>query len=172
MDKYFPGGLLEFEIQTSFFMDLNKDGSQDVVLPIMKGYATGENTRTPFIAFLSTNDTLNFDASTNLRMPVTSSAVEAEPITLSSKNDEIYLTVNIDTREVSARNGYKNDPAKFPSELTLTQPTDSSLKATSIFPINTRGDSRLPTRHKRPRICCWGHYWRWTRRCLDSSRRF
>ncbi|MDC3239280.1 VCBS repeat-containing protein [Gammaproteobacteria bacterium] len=144
MDKYFPGGLLEFEIQTSFFMDLNKDGSQDVVLPIMKGYATGENTRTPFIAFLSTNDTLNFDASTNLRMPVTSSAVEAEPITLSSKNDEIYLTVNIDTREVSARNGYKNDPAKFPSELTLTQPTDSSLKATSIFPLTPEAIPGFP----------------------------
>ena len=30
-------------------MDLNKDGSKDVVLPITKGYGTGEDTRTPFV---------------------------------------------------------------------------------------------------------------------------
>jgi hypothetical protein len=45
--KIFPGGLLEFEIQVAFLMDLNNDESKDVILPIMKGYSSGEDTRTP-----------------------------------------------------------------------------------------------------------------------------
>ena len=133
-EQFYPGGLLEFEIQVGFLMDLNKDGSKDVVLPIMKGYGTGEDTRTPFIAFTSDGDTLKFDLAANDKMPVTSSAVEAEPITLNSSTGEFFLTVNIDTREVADRKAYSVGPAKFPSELILVTQTDSKITAESIFP--------------------------------------
>ena len=142
--KIFPGGLLEFEIQVAFLMDLNNDESKDVILPIMKGYSSGEDTRTPFIALLSMNDTLIFDAEANLKMPVTSSAVEAEPIRLNSTTDELYLTVNIDTREPSSRAAYKEGPAQFPSELVLVQPTDSQIKAESIFPLTPEAIPGFP----------------------------
>ena len=142
--KFFPGGLLSFEIQVAFLMDLNKDGSEDVVLPIMKGYSSGEDTRTPFIALLSSDDTLIFDAETNLQMPVTSSAVEAEPIRINSTNDQLYITVNIDTREPSARAAYKVGPAEFPSELILIQPTDSRIEAESIFPLTPEAIPGFP----------------------------
>ena len=71
-------------------MDLNKDGSKDVVLPIMKGYATGEDTRTPFIAFTSDGDTLKFDLAANDKMPVTRNSIEAELITLNSSTGEFF----------------------------------------------------------------------------------
>ena len=142
--KFYPGGLLEIEIQVGFLMDLNKDGSKDVVLPIMKGYGSGEDTTTPYIALISTNDTLIFDTETNLQMPVTSSAVEAEPITLNSSAGEFFLTVNIDTREVSDRKAYSVGPAKFPSELILVKQTNSKITAESIFPKTPEAISGFP----------------------------
>ena len=132
--KTIPPGLLDWEIQVAVLIDLNKDGSKDVVLPIMKGYASGEDTTTPFIAFISDGNTLQFDLEANKKMPITTSAVEVEPIKLNSTTDELYLTSNIDTREVAARNGYKNDPAKFPSELVLISHTKSSINIESVFP--------------------------------------
>ena len=132
--QFYPGGLLEFDIQGPMLIDLNGDGSQDAVLPISKGYASGENTRTPFIALVSQNDTLNFDAQINTMMPITSGAVEAEPIQIGASGHPFMVTVNIDTREVSQRNGYKTDPAEFPSELILVQSTASNFEVTSLFP--------------------------------------
>ena len=115
-------------------IDLNGDGSQDAVLPISKGYASGEisgeNTRTPFIALVSQNDTLNFDAQINTMMPITSGAVEAEPIQIGTSGHPFMVTVNIDTREVSQRNGYKTDPAEpYPCASTA-----SNFEVTSLFP--------------------------------------
>lgn len=128
------GGLLNWFIQTSMLIDLNEDGKKDVVLAMSKGYASGENTQTPFIALTSKNGTLHFDETANSKMPITSSAVEAEPINLALSESQLFVTVNIDTREVSARNGYKTDPAEFPSELIIVQPTNSTLEPLSIFP--------------------------------------
>ena len=63
--KTIPPGLLDWEIQVAVLIDLNEDDKQDVVLPIMKGYATGEDTTTPFIAFISDGATLQFDLEAN-----------------------------------------------------------------------------------------------------------
>ena len=130
-------------------MDLNKDGSKDVVLPITKGYEQ-ERTLELHIAFTSDGNTLKFDLAANDKMPAQAAPLKRSSITLNSSTGEFFLTVNIDTREVADRKAYSVGPAKFPSELILVTQTDSKITAESIFPKRLklfRGSHRLLMPH-------------------------
>ena len=63
--------LISWWSQAPFLLDLNNDKIKDVILPISKGYGTGIDGSTPFIALTTSNGSLVFDDNINSKMPIT-----------------------------------------------------------------------------------------------------
>ena len=87
-----PGGLLPWFPQGPFQLDVNGDGRKDVIIPMNKGYATGLDTRTPFIALTTANGRLEFNGAINAQMPATSGVRRAADIELADGHSAI-LTI-------------------------------------------------------------------------------
>lgn len=94
----YPAGLLSWFPQAVFQLDLSGDGRQDVILPMNKGYASGADTRTPFIALTVSNGKLVFDAAINAAMPVTAGARRADAIELADGHSAV-VTIAHDTHD-------------------------------------------------------------------------
>jgi len=96
-DEYYEPALISWFVQSPFSVDITGNGVGDVVLPMNRGYATGLDTRTPFIALEGTADGLRFSQSLQDSMPVTNGARRAEPIYLAALQKDAYVTVAHDT---------------------------------------------------------------------------
>ncbi len=118
----YPAALLSWLPQAGSQLDLNGDGRSDVVLPMNKGYATGLDTRTPFIALsIDADGKLAFDAALNAAMPVTAGARRADTLTLADGRTAV-VTVAHDTHDGKL------------ADLTLLAEGPGANDATSLVP--------------------------------------
>ena len=83
--------------QAVFKLDLNDDGIADVVSPNRRAYQTGLDTRAPFIALTTSENTLKFDQTINAQMPVTAGSRKSRPIRLMAFNTDAFITVQHET---------------------------------------------------------------------------
>jgi len=123
--------LISWFAQSVFFLDINQDGIKDVIAPMSKGYATGIDTSTPFIALTSKDGTLIYDSAINAIMPVTTGGRRSDLIQIGTSNSISAVIVNHSTDEESKRNNESTVP---PSELNLIHSLISSSDRASIFP--------------------------------------
>jgi hypothetical protein len=94
----YPAALLSWLPQAVFQLDVSGDGRLDVILPMNKGYASGTDTRTPFLALTTFNGKLVFDAAINAAMPVTAGARRADTIELADGHSAM-VTIAHDTHD-------------------------------------------------------------------------
>ena len=92
----YPSGLISWSVGASFVLDLDGDGKLDIIAPTNKGYATGLNTRQPFVALTGASGVLKFDDSINAQMPVTAGARRSAPIHLIASGTGGVVTVGHD----------------------------------------------------------------------------
>ena len=119
----YPAGLVSWFAQGVFQIDVNGDGRKDVIAPMNKGYASGADTRTPFIALTTSADgKLVFDTTINAQMPVTAGARRTAEIMLSAEGKMGVVTIAHDTHDGKL------------ADLTLTRPVAGKLDATSLIP--------------------------------------
>ena len=140
-DTYTPGyvynnieyksDLVYFDFNDVILIDLNEDGTKDVVIPVNKGYATGLDNTTPFIALIASNGTLVFDEIANSKMPITSGARRTEKIKLVNTEHDSFITVNTQQDSEANRNKVGDVPQ---AELQLIQPSSISITREDIFP--------------------------------------
>ena len=140
-DTYTPGyvynnieyksDLVYFDFNDVILIDLNEDGTKDVVIPVNKGYATGLDNTTPFIALTASNGTLVFDEVANSKMPITSGARRTEKIKLINTQHDSFITVNTQQDSEANRNKVGDVPQ---AELQLIQPTNILITRDDIFP--------------------------------------
>jgi hypothetical protein len=96
-DVYNEPALVNWFVQSPFSLDFNYDSRLDLVVPMMRGYSSGIDTRTPFIAFENVDGRLIYSNWLNSQMPITSGARRAVPVFLEKDKLESYVTVNHDT---------------------------------------------------------------------------
>jgi hypothetical protein len=89
----YPAALLSWFPQAVFQLDVNCDGTQDVIVPMNKGYASELDARTPFLALTTTSAGKLTLPATNAQMPVTAGARRAAPIQLASEGKQAVVTV-------------------------------------------------------------------------------
>ncbi len=123
--------LISWFSQAVIFLDINQDGIKDVIAPMWKGYGTGIDTSTPFIAFTTKDGTLTYDAEINVTMPITTGGRRSDLIQIGTTNPISAVTVSHSTEEESKRNSDSTVP---PSELILIQSLVLNNDRTSIFP--------------------------------------
>jgi len=123
--------LISWFSQAVIFLDINQDGIKDVIAPMWKGYGTGIDTSTPFIAFTTKDGTLTYDVEINATMPITTGGRRSDLIQIGTTNPISAVTVSHSTEEESKRNSDSTVP---PSELILIQSSVSNNDRTSIFP--------------------------------------
>ena len=124
--------LISWWSQAPFLLDLNNDKIKDVILPISKGYGTGIDGSTPFIALTTSNGSLVFDDNINSKMPITTGGRRSEEIQLVNTEFKSFIVVAHDT-DVEAR---RSDPASDvpAAELNIIQPISSNIKREDILP--------------------------------------
>ena len=134
--------LVSWFAQGGALLDLNEDGSKDVIIPISKGYASGIDGRTPFIALTTEAGKLIYDEEINAHMPNITSSRRTEAIQLVNSETESIVSAHHDTEEESKR----NDPdRKVPySELTIISTMNSDIKHTDIIPRLPMGTDNQP----------------------------
>ena len=125
--------LIDWNIEKPFLFDINSDGKKDAIYPMWKGYASGVNTQTPFIALTVQNNTLIYDEEINSKMPIDAGAGRTAPINLVATESLAWVAVNIYTDEESRRGDEDWDRVP-PSELTLVQKIGSEVDPLTIFP--------------------------------------
>ena len=125
--------LIDWLIEKPFLFDINSDGKDDAIFPVWKGYASGVNTQTPFIALTVQNNTLIYDEEINSKMPIDAGAGRTAPINLVATDSLAWVAVNIYTDEESRRGDEDWDRVP-PSELTLVQKIGSEVDPLTIFP--------------------------------------
>ena len=110
--------------------NMNPDGIKDAIIPMSKGYGSGVDGSTPFIALTSNQGTLIFDEQINEKMPVITSSRRAEIIELANSPTLSIISVHHDTHEESKRSDPDRTVPK--SELTIinTVSYDVSLEET------------------------------------------
>jgi hypothetical protein len=94
---YTPPSLVSWFVQAPFAIDLDGDGKLDIVAPMNRGYATGLDTRVPFIALTGGSGTLKFDTVINSQMPLTAGARRQDKIKLKGSDHVSVITVAHDT---------------------------------------------------------------------------
>ena len=96
----YPAALLSWMPQGGSQLDIDGDQRDDVIIPMNKGYATGTDTRTPFIALSTSTGKLVFDATINAKMPVTAGARRADVLELAAEGDrDAIVTIAHDTHD-------------------------------------------------------------------------
>jgi hypothetical protein len=119
--------------QGTYVLDINGDGVDDAVFPMFKGYATGIDTSTKYIALTTSNNTLIFDDTINSTMPITSASRRSESINLVNSEYPAFVTVNHNTEQESNRGN--PDSIVPPSELIIVQSILSTIKQSDIIPL-------------------------------------
>ena len=126
------GGLASWFPQSAAHLDLNNDGIEDLIIPMNKGYASGTDTSTPFIALSSGNGTLTYDDDINSIMPTTTGARRTEKIKLANSDITAIVTAAHDTDLETNRN---NPDSIVPeAELLIILPKGSSIQQSDIIP--------------------------------------
>ena len=126
------GGLASWFPQSAALLDLNKDGIEDLIIPMNKGYASGTDTSTPFIALSSGNGTLTYDDDINSIMPTTTGARRTEKIKLANSDLTAIVTAAHDTDLETNRN---NPDSIVPEgELLIILPKGSPIQQSDIIP--------------------------------------
>ena len=92
-----PPRLISWFVQAPFTLDIDGDGKLDMVAPMNKGYSSGIDTRTPFIALTSVSGLLEFNPAINAKMPVTAGARRQDSIHLLASDSNGVITVAHDT---------------------------------------------------------------------------
>jgi len=126
------GGLASWFPQSAALLDLNNDGIEDLIIPMNKGYASGTDTSTPFIALSSGNGTLTYDDDINSIMPTTTGARRTEKIKLANSDLTAIVTAAHDTDLETNRN---NPDSIVPEgELLIILPKGSPIQQSDIIP--------------------------------------
>ena len=97
-----------------------------------KGYASGIDTSTPFIALSSGDGTLSYNEDINSIMPIATGARQSQKIKLANSDLTAIVTVAHDTDLETNR----NDPDSIvpESELLIILPQGSSIQRSDIIP--------------------------------------
>ena len=140
--KVYESRVVSWFAQGGSLLDLNEDGIDDAIFPMSKGYASGVDGTTPFIALTTSNGTLIYDEEINLTMPNITSSRRAEPIKLVNSETLSIVSVNHDTEEETKR----SDPDRtYPlSELTIINTKSSEISLSEILPKLTMGTDSQP----------------------------
>ncbi|TFW08299.1 VCBS repeat-containing protein, partial [Oxalobacteraceae bacterium OM1] len=146
----YPAGLVAWFPQAVFQLDLDGDGRKDVVAPMNKGYASGIDTRTPFIALTTSGGTLKLDAAINAQMPVTAGARRAGTVELATEGKSAIVTIAHDTHdgrladlELLRENGPTFDASGYVATLPLAMEGRShAVNAHSMGTGDLNGDGR------------------------------
>ena len=140
--KVYESRVVSWFAQGGSLLDLNEDGIDDAIFPMSKGYASGVDGTTPFIALTTSNGTLIYDEEINLTMPNITSSRRAEPIKLVNSKTLSIVSVNHDTEEETKR----SDPDRtYPlSELTIINTKSSEISLSEILPKLTMGTDSQP----------------------------
>ena len=93
----YPPQLVSWFVQAPFLIDLNLDGTRDLVLPMNKGYASGLDTRTSFQVFTTSNGLLRANEAMSAQIPATAGARRADYVFLEASQREAVVTVAHDT---------------------------------------------------------------------------
>ena len=128
---YTAPGPVQWANTASIIFDINNDGVNDFISPMWKGYQTGIDNRTPFIALTSNNGSLEYNSIINSTMPITSAARRAETIIIGPSEELAFVTVNTDLRNESVR--FSTESA-IPSELKLLFSDQSLLDQSILLP--------------------------------------
>ncbi len=120
-----------WDVHSTFTFDINQDGYKEAIIPMQKGYATGVDGTTPFIAFTVKDGKLVFDSEINSLMPNTIYARHFDYIKIASTDSLSVITTNHATDKETSRNSSSEVP---PSELNLIQVSGSDNDRVSIFP--------------------------------------
>ena len=128
---YTAPGPVQWANHASIIFDINNDGVNDFISPMWKGYQTGIDNRTPFIALTSNNGSLEYNSTINSTMPITSAARRAETIIIGPSEELAVVTVNTDLRNGSVR--FSTESA-IPSELKLLFSDQSLLDQSILLP--------------------------------------
>ena len=128
--KTTPANLVSWFAQGGQLLDLNEDGIKDAIIPMSKGYASGVDGTTPFIALTSNEGSVIFDENINAKMPIITSSRRADVIKIANSPTLSVVSVNHDTHEESKRSDPDRTVPK--SELTIinTVSYDVSLEET------------------------------------------
>ena len=120
-----------WDVHSTFTFDINQNGYKEAIIPMQKGYATGIDGTTPFIAFTVEDGKLVFDSEVNSLMPNTISARHFDYIKIAGNDSLSVITTNHATDKEASRNSSSEVP---PSELNLIQVSGSDNDRESIFP--------------------------------------
>ena len=137
-----PAKLVSWFAQGGQLLDINEDGIKDAIIPMSKGYGSGVDGSTPFIALTSNQGTLIFDEQINEKMPVITSSRRAEIIELANYPTLSIVSVHHDTHEESKR----SDPDRTVprSELTIINTKSVNTKLEEIIPKLPYGTDKQP----------------------------
>ncbi len=127
----YKSDIVSFDFNDVMLIDLDEDGIKDVVIPVNKGYATGLDNTTAFIALTASNGTLVFDETVNSEMPLTSGARRTEKIKLVNTQHDSFITVNTQQDSEANRNKVGDVPQ---AELQLIQPLNILTTRDDFFP--------------------------------------
>ena len=128
----YPEKLVSLWPQSSFLLDINDDGIEDPIFPMSKGYGTGVDGTTSFIAFITSDGKLKYDQSVIEKMPFTTGARRAEKIQLVKSGELSVISVAHDTDEESERS---NPNSSVPdAELHLILSINSTIEKNDIIP--------------------------------------
>ena len=108
----------EWVPQASFSFDIDQDGNKEAIFPMSKGYASGIDGTTPFIALSLKDGDLFFDNIINELMPNTIAARHYDYIKIAGTNSLSVITTHTTTDTESNRNENSKIP---PGELNLIQ---------------------------------------------------
>ena len=138
----YPEKLVSLWPQSSFLLDINDDEIEDPIFPMSKGYGTGVDGTTSFIAFITSDGKLKYDQSVIEKMPSTTGARRAEKIQLVKSGELSVISVAHDTDEESERS---NPNSSVPdAELNLILSINSTIEKTDIIPTLPDSNSNQP----------------------------
>ncbi len=148
---YTPPSLVAWFPQAPYTLDLDKDGKLDVIVPMNVGYATGLDTRVPFIALTGKSGKLGFDVSINAQMPITAGARREAEIYLGAIKTTAVVTVAHDTFDgrladltliaTGMESVGATSPIKFPVLPSALSGRDLAVDAHSMAVGDINGDS-------------------------------
>ena len=121
----------EWVPQASFSFDIDQDGNKEAIFPMSKGYASGIDGTTPFIALSLKDGDLVFDNIINKLMPNTIGARHYDYIKIAGTNSLSVITTHTTTDTESNRNENSKIP---PGELNLIQDINAENNREFYFP--------------------------------------
>ena len=137
-----PAKLVSWFAQGGQLLDINEDGIKDAIIPMSKGYGSGIDGSTPFIALTTDQGTLIFDELINSKMPIITSSRRAEIIELANSSTLSIISVHHDTHEESKR----SDPDRTVprSEFTIINTKSNNTSVEEIIPRLPYGTDEQP----------------------------